>query len=510
MTGTVAVTRRGLHAALLAALCSFAAPVVALAAEKQIDELVVGSITDVSVPDPNIIGVQQFIFNDNVFDTLIRYSDGLTPEPALATSWSWNAGKTELTMKLRPGVKFHSGAEFTAEDVKFTFSRVLDPKLSVAQARTMVSWVTGTETPDKHTIVIKFDRPRANFIDVLSFLYIADKSVLTTGNPAKDVSGTGPYRMAEWRPGEQMVLEKNAAYWAPAKGPKRIVIKKIGDAQSIAGQLRAGAIKVAYGLTERDLVPFSKDKNYTLVRNDFGPEFYYLGINVTKPPFTDVRVRQAFVLALDRSRFVRSTLQGFGEATASPWPPHSPLYDKATKDAYAFNLEKAKALLKQAGVDKLEVTMLSSNAWPPLAEHAQQYQADLAKIGVKLSINTVDVTRWIQDVTVDHQHPIWTGAFGFSLYSPESLFAMAAPWRTQNNMTQFENAEFTKMANEAGGEPDDKKRVAILGQITKFAQEQAFTNPIARRVLAMVEGKGIKGAKFRVTGFMSFADVVSE
>lgn len=237
--------------------------------------------------------------------------------------------------------------------------------------------------------------------------------------------------MAEWRPGEQMVLEKNAAYWAPAKGPKRIVIKKIGDAQSIAGQLRAGAIKVAYGLTERDLVPFSKDKSYTLVRNDFGPEFYYLGINVTKPPFTDVRVRQAFVLALDRNRFVRSTLQGFGEATASPWPPHSPLYDKATVGANAFNLEKAKALLKQAGVDKLEVTMLSSSAWPPLAEHAQQYQADLAKIGVTLKINMVDVTRWIQDVTADHTHAIWTGAFGFSLYSPESLFAMAAPWRTR-------------------------------------------------------------------------------
>jgi peptide/nickel transport system substrate-binding protein len=505
----IAVTRRGLHAALLAALCAFAAPTVS-AADKPLDELVVGSITDVSVPDPNIIGVQQFVFTDNVFDTLIRYADSLKPEPALATSWSWNADKTELTMKLRQGVKFHSGAEFTAEDVKYTFSRVLDPALGVAQPRIMVGWVKETQTPDKHTLVLKFDRPRANFLDVLSFLYIADRSVLVGGTPAKNVSGTGPYRMVEWRPGEQMLLEKNAAYWTEVKGPKRIIIRKIGDAQSIAGQLRAGAIKVAYGLTERDLVPFSRDKSYTLVRNDFGPEFYYLGMNVTKPPFTDIRVRQAFVLALDRNRFVRSTLQGFGEATAAPWPPHSPVYDKATRDANAFNLDKAKALLKQAGVDKLEVTMLSSNAWPPLAEHAQQYQADLAKIGVTLKINMVDVTRWIQDVTADHTHGIWTGAFGFSLYSPESLFAMAAPWRTQNNMTQIENAEFTKLANDAASEPDDAKRVAILKQITAFAQEQSFTNPIARRVLAMVEGKGIKGAKFRVTGFMSFQDVVGQ
>jgi peptide/nickel transport system substrate-binding protein len=497
---------------IAAALFTVAGASLAAAADpgKPIDELVIGSITDVSVPDPDIVGVQQFIFTDNVFDTLIRYTDSTKPEPALATSWSWNADKTALTLKLRQGVKFHSGAEFTAEDVKFTFARVLDPALGVAQARTMASWIKETETPDKYTVVLKFDRPRANFIDVLSFLYIADQSVLAKGNPAKDVSGTGPYRMTEWRPGEQMVLEKNAAYWAEVKGPKRIVIKKIGDPQSIAGQLRAGAVKVAWGLTERDLVPFSKDKNYTLVRNDFGPEFYYLGINVTKPPFTDPRVRQAFVWALNRDRFVRSTLQGFGEVTASPWPPHSPVYEKATREAYTFNLDKAKALLKEAGINSLDVTMLSSNAWPPLAEQAQQYQADLAKIGVKLTIDTVDVTRWIQDVTASHEHAIWTGAFGFSIYSPESLFAMAAPWRTQGNMTQFESPEFTRLADAAGGEPDDAKRLAILKQITRYSQEQAFTNPIARRVLAMVEAKGIKGAKFRVTGFMSFQDVVGD
>jgi peptide/nickel transport system substrate-binding protein len=504
---TIALTRRSASMLVLGAALGLAAPAVA---QKPLDELVVGSITDISAPDPHIIGVQQFVFTDNVFDTLIRYADSLKPQPALATSWSWNADKTELTMKLRQGVKFHSGAEFTAEDVKYTFSRVLDPALGVAQPRIMVGWVKETLTPDKHTLVLKFDRPRANFLDVLSFLYIADKSVLSGGNPSKNVSGTGPYRLVEWRPGEQMLLEKNAAYWTDVKGPKRLVIKKIGDAQSIASQLRAGAIKVAYGLTERDLAPFSRDKAYTLVRNDFGPEFYYLGMNVTKPPFNDVRVRQAFVHALDRNRFVRSTLQGFGEATAAPWPPHSPVYDKATRDANAFNLDKAKALLKQAGVDKLEVTMLSSNAWPPLAEHAQQYQADLAKIGVTLKINMVDVGRWIQDVTADHTHGIWTGAFGFSLYSPESLFAMAAPWRTSNNMTQFESAEFTKLANDAAGEPDDGKRNAILKQITLLAQEQSFTNPIARRVLALVEGKGVKGAKFRVTGFMSFEDVVAQ
>ena len=107
---------------------------------------------------------------------------------------------------------------------------------------------------------------------------------------------------------------------------------------------------IAWGLTERDLVPFSKDKSYTLVRNDFGPEYYYLGINVTKPPFNDIRVRQAFVYALNRERFVRSTLR-FGEADSRAWLRTSPAYEKATKDAYAFTSIQGEGTA-QAGWDQ--------------------------------------------------------------------------------------------------------------------------------------------------------------
>src|SRR5215475_3544991 len=109
--------RLALQPAAAAALLFLVQASPSFAAEgKPLDELIIGSITDVSVPDPNIIGVQQFIFTDNVFDTLIRYTAGIKPQPGLASTWSWNADKPALTLQPRQRAKFPSGAEFTAED----------------------------------------------------------------------------------------------------------------------------------------------------------------------------------------------------------------------------------------------------------------------------------------------------------------------------------------------------------------------------------------------------------
>jgi peptide/nickel transport system substrate-binding protein len=476
----------------------------------RIKQLTIGRITDINVPDPDANGVAQQAFLVNVFDTLIRYTNNLNAQPGLATSWTWNAEKTQLTLKLRDGIKFHSGNAFTADDVVFTLKRVQDPKIGSGQLATMAKWVTSSNAPDPHTLVLNFDQPRPGFLDALSFLYIADKGVLEHGDPAKNVSGTGPYKLAQWRPGQGFTLDRNTSYWETTVGPDRIVANVISDAEALSAQLSSGAIQMAEGLSERSASLFTRDKRYTLVRNDFGPEYYYLGMNVTKAPFDNVDVRQAFVYALDKKRFVDSTLKGLGEATSAPWPPQSPVYDPASRDKYGFDLDKAKALLDKAGVKNLEVHMMTATAWQPLLEQAQQYQADLAKIGVKLDIDVVDVGRWQQEINHDHTQAIWTGGFGFSQYDPASLFAMAAPWRMDNSMPQYKNADLTKMVNAATSEPDDQKRVAEVKQITDFFQNQAFTNPISRRVPVVVEGPGVSGAAYDVTGAVSFKNVVAK
>lgn len=506
-------TRRTLlkSGAAALALTLAAAPLRAVAQDAQrLAEINVGRIADINVPDPNSTGVIQQAFLDNVFDTLIRYTDSLDPTPALATSWSWNDDKSQLTLKLREGVKFHSGNEFTADDVLFTLKRVLDPAIGSGQLATMATWVKDATASDPHTVVLTFDQPRANFMDALSFMYMADKGVLEHGDVTKDVSGTGPYKFTDWRPGQGYVLERNTDYWEETTGPERIVTTVITDAEALSAQLASGAVQIVEGLSERAAALFKRDPRYTLVLNEFGPEYYYLGMNVTKPPFDDVRVRQAFVYALDKQRFVDSTLQGFGEVTSAPWPPQSPAYDPVTRDRYTFDLEKAKALLDEAGVKDLEVHMMTATSWQPLLEQAQQYQADLAKIGVKLVIDVVDVGRWVQEINRDHTQAIWTGGFGFSMYQPESLFAMAAPWRLKNNMPQFSSPELTDMINAVLIEPDDQKRKAMVQKITTYFQDQAFTNPISRRIPLLVEGPTVEGSEFLVTGAISFRNVTAK
>ncbi len=476
----------------------------------RMSQLVVGCVTDIVAPDPNIITVAQFPFTDNVFDPLIRYDAALNIQPALATGWTWNANKTQLTLKLRQGIKFHSGNPFTAADVIFTLERVQNPAIGSGQLVAMSKWVKNTETPDPHTLILNFHVPRPNFMDALSLMYIADSVVLAKGDPAKNVSGTGAYKVTQWRPGQGYDLARYQDHWATAMGPEKIVCQVISDAQALSAQLRSGAIHCAQGLDERAVSLFQRDNKYKIVRNDLGPEFYYMGMNVKAAPFDNKKVRQAFTYALNRKRFVESTLRGFGEATAAPWPPQSPAYDPASRDAYGFDLEKSRILLKESGVSNIKATMMVCTAWPPLLEQAQQYQADLAQIGVTLELEVVDIGRWSQRLLREHSASIWTGAFGFSGYSPESLFAMAAPWRVENNMSEFQSDELTQMIGEALVEPDAATRLNRVKAITAFFMNEAVcTNAISRRVPLLVMAPGVSGPSFRVGGQISFADVVS-
>src|SRR5712691_9678133 len=198
--------------------------------------------------DPNLVtAFSSFRRVDFLYNKLVRYNDRLEIEPDLAESWEYQDPRT-ITFHLRRGVKFHDGSEMTAEDVKFTLERVLDPATK-SPGRSFIDQIASIETPDPYTVRIKLSLPLASLLSGLSSanLSIVEKSaVQKAGNLQRTEAGTGPFMLAEWVPDNFIRLVRNPNYFRRGL-PKvdTLIIRVIPDQASLLAGLRAGDLDLA-------------------------------------------------------------------------------------------------------------------------------------------------------------------------------------------------------------------------------------------------------------------------
>jgi len=209
-------------------------------------------------------------------------------------------------------VKFHSGRELTAEDVKFTIDWFKDAKNS-SPIRGQVAQVTRIETPDPYTVILGFNEPNPGVYDMLDLLFIVDQSVID--RIAQMDAGSGPFKLAEYRPGEQARFVPFPDYWDKGKPYiDEFILKPAADAQAAALQMEGGAIDALWLPTFPDLVRFGQEPSkYTTSPGAPGAFFFDIAVNTSSPDLTDKRVRQAISYAVDRERFTRTVMQGIVE-----------------------------------------------------------------------------------------------------------------------------------------------------------------------------------------------------
>jgi peptide/nickel transport system substrate-binding protein len=182
------------------------------------------------------------------YDALITYDDNLQPQPRLAESWELSADGTRIKLNLRKGVHFHSGREFTSDDVQYNMLRARDPKNPFAAVVAAGSaWWTGIDTSDKYTVMLTSEKPRPGVFDFLVYLRILDKETMEGPDAATKVNGTGPFTWKEWVTGDHITLERNADYWDSGRpyldGAE---IKILRDQQQMVAALEAGTLDVAF------------------------------------------------------------------------------------------------------------------------------------------------------------------------------------------------------------------------------------------------------------------------
>jgi len=418
------------------------------------------------------------MFNQ-VYNVCVRLDDNLNPQPELAESWQFSGDYRRLTLKLRQGVKFHSGREFTAEDVVYNIKRILDPKLA-ANALTLAQAFKTVEVRDKYTVVCGFDSYYAPALDLFDMLFIIDREAEATLK-RKGV-GTGPFKVESWQPGEYVRLVRNENYWRQGLPYlDEIIIRAMPDEQTMVIALGSGDIDVAEAPPAREWVRMQKaGKMKTLM----GPmaTMLDLAMNVGKPPLSNKKVRQAIAKALDRQRYIDLFLAGASAPQCVTYPPNSLGYDEQQNKSCMpdFDLKKAKSLLSEAGYPNgFDVQILTSvpGFSPYSKEIAEKLQADLKEIGIRATITHFEQAearrRWFAK-----EFELGVHQGGRFQRDPATMFRATIFWPPDSNVMNFQSAEYTNLVKEAESESDSKKRHELYKKINAIVLDELWLVPL--------------------------------
>ena len=440
-----------------------------------------------------------------VFDLLVGYDPDVKPMPRLATSWEWAPDYLQLTLKLRPNVKFHSGRTFTSEDAAYTIERLKSVEVN-SQWRQYAALMK-PQTPDPTTLVIKYDLPRKSSFDALAGTFIVDRETIDHAKDGKQFVGTGPFRFKEWAPGDHVTVVRNPDYWQEGKPYlDQIDIKVLPDAQSATLSLETGATDFMQGTPGLDIQRLQKDKKYQpIFAEAAGKTFFYVGIDVKGPGLADKRVRQAIGYAMDRQRLIDTALYGFGRPASTFWPENSFAYDKTLDQTYTRDVQKAKQLLQAAGWDaNTNLAFKISLAYPPAIDMGLALQPDLTSAGMKMTVDRMDNTVWTNLAQQRQIQGAWITPISLMQLSPATFPFAAGAVKNATNNSNFESPLYGMLIDQALSTTDDQKLKEIMKQITQLILDEAWVVPIVDSQIGAQGGTVARASVKNLTWDMSY------
>ncbi|MGH7844007.1 MAG: ABC transporter substrate-binding protein [Candidatus Binatia bacterium] len=442
--------------------------------------LTLGITRDMSVLNPlvNTSSTQKRI-RDLMFEPLLGIDLKGNLQPRLAESWKVFKDGKLYTFRLRKGVKFHNGQEMTAEDAKFAIDYSMNPK-NGARGFAALDVVDRVEASDRYTLNIHMKRSSPGFIYVLAEIdtfSVVPKESLQEGmrQPAKFPPGTGPFILVEWQPQQRIVLTRFDDYWGHKAFVDRVVLRIIGDTTVSFTALRAGDID----MTERAPYEWIKEiRDGKLKGIGFAESRYSAGrgieFNVADPPFNNKKLRLAVAHAIDRREILQAAYFGFGEPSDQLYPKGHKWYIEGVRSP-AYDLNKARALLKEAGYKGEPIEMLGSMGGTQEVETAT-VQAQLKKIGMNIQIKMADRGANLQMRRKGQYAFKLSGDPGVNpnpvdLYLPINI-CESDPRNRNQNETGYCDKEVDALLKAAAAEHDEDKLRALMTKIvTKLNQD---------------------------------------
>lgn len=448
---------------ILAALAfSFLTSASALAART---DLVLGVVLEPPHLDPTAgaaAAIDEIVYA-NVFEGLTRIGPSGEVQPALAESWEISDDGKTYTFKLHTGVTFHDGTTFDAEDVKFSLDRARAEDSTNAQ-KGLFAAIETVEVVDPATVKVTLKQPQGSFLYNMGWgdaVIVAPESAGT--NKEKPV-GTGPFKFDNWAKGSSVSISKNPDYWGEAALLDKAEFRFIPDPAASVAALLSGDVQAFPNMQAGDSLPqIQADPRFEVVIGSTEGETI-LSINNEKPPFDNLKVRQAISYALDR----QAIIDGASEAQAgipigSHFSPGNNAYVDLT-GAYPHDPEKAKALLKGAGHETIQATLKLP---PPryARDGGQIVASQLRDVGIELELIPLEWADWLEQVFKNKNYDLSI----VSHTEPNDIDIYSRP----DYYFNYQNPEFNKVIEELNATSDEAKRKELYGKAQKILSEDA-------------------------------------
>ncbi|HMU52629.1 MAG TPA: ABC transporter substrate-binding protein [Geminicoccaceae bacterium] len=419
----------------------------------------------------------------NIYDAVVTRTDSMQVVPEIAESFT-QIDEVTWEARIRPGITFHDGSPLTAEDVAFTFDRLTKDGAMDGQTsprKSLVGPVADTEVVDELTVRFKLSSPWPIFKAYLPFNQVVSKAFVTkvgTEGMATRAMGSGPFKLAEWRRGDSLILERYDGYYGgaadiPPVGPAkvdRVIFKLIPEPASRVAALLAGEVDLIDELPHHAIGQLDADPGTKVLKTN-GTRSFFIDFNTTRPPFDDVRVRQAANHAVDRQLIIDRILNGLAVPLATLISPDSYGYNPDLQP-YSYDVDKAKALLAEAGhPDGIDVTLDVDNAFK---EQAEAVAALLARAGIRAKVQLWERTAltdlWKQP---GHDRQMNFRSWGDGALDPVGIFVPVLKTRDRGNLSGYSNAEVDRLLTEADTELDVDKRAGMYREAQAIIHEEA-------------------------------------
>jgi len=466
-----------------------------LAGAAQAQTLRMGVGAQITSTDPHFHNISpNNAFASMVFDNLIETDDRARTRPGLAESWR-PVGEDVWEFRLRRGVTFHNGSDFTAEDVAFTLERIPQVVNSPGSFRTYTQAITGVEIADPYTIRFRTNGPAPVLPNDIAMVPMLDREThqgATTEdfNSGRVAIGTGPFRMTMHRPGERIELQRNDNYWGSRPAWQAVDYRMITNDAARTAAILAGDVDFIDQVPTTDVDRLRRTQGVTLSEID-SMRFIYFAMdhmrdgpspfitdNDGKPlprnPLRDVRVRRALSMAIDRAAIVSRVMEGAATATVQVMPPGSFGY---TPDlpVPAANVAAARALLAEAGYPNgFRMTLHGPNdRYPNDGRIAQAVGQMWTRIGVRTQVEVAPYASFIAHAS-RQEYSAFLVSWGTSTGEPlAGLRSVAMSYNRERgtgsvNRGRYANPEFDATLLRASRELDDARREALLQEATRI------------------------------------------
>lgn len=433
--------------------------------------------------------------NNHIYEGLLD-TDPISREPyaALATQVPADPNATTWKFTVRAGAKFHDGKPVTADDVVFVFDRILDPKTQTLAKGFFASWLKEVRKIDAQNVELVLKFPFPDGISRLTLAKIMPKHVFSQPGGWEDAIagkaiGSGPYRQTAHHPKSNTTFEAFADY----NGPRKAAFKKMNWLTIVDAAPRVARISGASaGAQIADNIPYANigqlEGGGLTVAGGAGMNNLFLMFNTKHKPFDDVRVRRALHYAIDTEKMIEVALKGHGKPASSFLNEANPSYRRA-KSVYDYDPDKAKALLKEAGVSGLKIEILAVNvSW--IVDCLPTVKASWDAIGVKTTLSPQETTAVFTKMDQKQDYQVVAAAsnpnqFGLDAdlimhynYGPENLWMQYTRW-ADNSIAK---ALFKDM-DRATREPDAEKKKTIVQDYIDVVAEQAVLYPVVHNEL---------------------------